>query len=111
MNLLLKALIHRIEEAAKAMDIKNFRVDYKRNAKGELVVALLIKDDDGALSRMNGSLAGFAEDAADLLDRLRCANALVHPPGICRECLPMEVHRAHNRREPLSDLYEGQDAE
>jgi hypothetical protein len=43
-TLALTALVQRIEEAARAtgIDRSHFRVDYKRNGKGELVVAILI---------------------------------------------------------------------
>ena len=42
-----------IEEMARAKGIKGFRTAYKRNARGELVVALIIKDEEGPLSSMN----------------------------------------------------------
>lgn len=49
MNLLFKAILHSIEEVAKARGLRNYRVLYKRNAKKELVVALVISPDEPAL--------------------------------------------------------------
>jgi hypothetical protein len=45
MNLLFQALLNRIRDAAEATGIEKWRVDYKRNAKGELVVALIVTDE------------------------------------------------------------------
>jgi hypothetical protein len=45
----MRALLTRIEKAAIDTGLKDteFRLDYKRNAKGELVIALIIPDVDG----------------------------------------------------------------
>jgi hypothetical protein len=53
MNLFLKAVLHAIEEVARDKGIKHFRTAYKRNARGELVIALIVKEEDGPLSPMN----------------------------------------------------------
>jgi hypothetical protein len=42
MNLLINALKIAIDDLAKAKGLKNARVDYKVNRRGELVVALII---------------------------------------------------------------------
>lgn len=54
-TLALRALLDRIEEAALATGIKanEFRLDYKRNKKGELVVANLIKDGTKGFSSIS----------------------------------------------------------
>ena len=53
MNLLLRALIDDIRELAKRKDIQNFRVDYKRNKRGDLVIALIVADHEGPLGSRN----------------------------------------------------------
>jgi hypothetical protein len=40
---------------ARAKGLRDFRVDWKRNGRGELVIALIVKDKDGPLSRANVS--------------------------------------------------------
>jgi hypothetical protein len=52
-NLFLRALLRRLEEAARAMGVQTLRVDYKRNKRGELVIALIVPDGDGPLSSFN----------------------------------------------------------
>ena len=53
-NLYLRALISRIDRVAKDHGVERFRILYKRNARGELVVALIIPDDGkGPLSKDN----------------------------------------------------------
>jgi hypothetical protein len=47
MNLLFAALLAELNELARAKGVKSFRVDHKRNSRGELVVALIIADQDG----------------------------------------------------------------
>ncbi|MCC6524213.1 MAG: hypothetical protein IT373_16250 [Polyangiaceae bacterium] len=51
MNLLLQALLQAIEDLARAKGVRRFRVGCKRNAKGELVIALVVYDEDGPLGR------------------------------------------------------------
>ena len=55
MTLGLRALINRISAAAAATGITACRVDWRRNAKGELVVALII----------DPAQPGFGKDAID----------------------------------------------
>jgi hypothetical protein len=45
----MRALLDRIDKSAAASGLKpgEYRLDYKRNAKGELVVALIIGPDVG----------------------------------------------------------------
>jgi hypothetical protein len=50
-NLALKALISRLDAAARVQGITDFRVLYRRNKRGELVVALLITDPTGPFSK------------------------------------------------------------
>ncbi len=52
-NLYLQALLSSIEAVARANGVKTFRTDYKRNKRGELVIALIVADDDGPLGRLN----------------------------------------------------------
>ena len=44
MNLLLKALLVAVEQAADGRGLEKFRVSYKFNASGELVVAVIVRD-------------------------------------------------------------------
>ena len=53
MNLMLRAVLNAIEEVARSKGIKGFRTAYKRNARGELVIALIVEDEEGPLSSMN----------------------------------------------------------
>jgi hypothetical protein len=53
MNLLLRAIIESIEDIARKKGIQDFRVDYKRNARGELVIALIVSDQEGPLGPHN----------------------------------------------------------
>jgi len=53
MNLLLRAIIESIEELARKKGIQEFRVDYKRNSRGELVIALIVSDQEGPLGPHN----------------------------------------------------------
>jgi hypothetical protein len=57
MNLAFRALIHGIEDVAKNKGVKNARVAYKRNKRGELVVALIIADQYGPFSPVSLELA------------------------------------------------------
>jgi hypothetical protein len=51
-NLLFQALLSDIDNVARAKGLKNYRIQYKRNARGELVIALILEDDpEGPLSR------------------------------------------------------------
>jgi hypothetical protein len=52
-NLYLQTLLASIEAVARAKGVKAFRTDYKRNKRGELVIALIVADDEGPLGRMN----------------------------------------------------------
>jgi hypothetical protein len=52
-NLFLKALLSSLEATARAKGVTKLRVDYKRNKRGELVIALIVPDDDGPLGRLN----------------------------------------------------------
>ena len=42
-----------IDDAAKAVGAKSYRIDWKRNARGQLVIALIVSDDEGPLSKGN----------------------------------------------------------
>ena len=53
MNLLFNALVMDIQEVARAKGIERFRVSHKRNAHGDLVVALIIEDKEGPLSKVD----------------------------------------------------------
>ena len=44
MNLLLQALLVAVEEAARGRDLKSFRIDWKHNAKGQCVIAIITDD-------------------------------------------------------------------
>ena len=50
-NLALKALISRLDAAARVQGVTDFRVLYRRNKRGELVVAILLTDLDGPFSK------------------------------------------------------------
>jgi hypothetical protein len=52
-NLFLKALLSAIEEVARRKGVASFRTDFKRNRRGELVIALIVPDGDGPLSKAN----------------------------------------------------------
>jgi hypothetical protein len=54
-NLILRALLACIEDIARAKGVRSFRVATKRNARGELVVALIIADKDGPFGPMSTS--------------------------------------------------------
>jgi hypothetical protein len=43
-NLLFQAILTRLRDAAEATGLEGWRLDYKRNAKGELVFALIVAD-------------------------------------------------------------------
>jgi hypothetical protein len=49
MNLLFDALLRGIGEIARERGLKHFRVSHKRNAHGELVIALIISPEEPAL--------------------------------------------------------------
>jgi len=49
MNLLFGALKRAIDEVARERGLKHFRVSHKRNAKGELVIALIISPEEPLL--------------------------------------------------------------
>jgi hypothetical protein len=53
MNLLLSVLIAAIGDLAQAKGLKHYRVSHKRNARGELVIALIVADKDGPLSKVD----------------------------------------------------------
>jgi len=53
MNRVFNALLMDIQEIARSTGIKRFRVGHKRNARGELVVALIIEDREGPLSQVD----------------------------------------------------------
>jgi hypothetical protein len=53
MNRTFNALLMDIQEIARSKGIKRFRVGHKRNARGELVVALIIEDKEGPLARVD----------------------------------------------------------
>jgi hypothetical protein len=44
MNLLMKALLVAVEQAADGRGLEKFRVDWKFNSSDELVVAVIIRD-------------------------------------------------------------------
>lgn len=44
MNLLLQALLMAVEDAAKGRGLQNFRVLWKHNAQGQMVVAIVTED-------------------------------------------------------------------
>jgi hypothetical protein len=50
MNLLLGSLVLAIQELARSKGLRGYRVDYKRNVKGELVIALIVTEKEGPLS-------------------------------------------------------------
>jgi hypothetical protein len=49
-NLLFSALLNRMNELAREVGVKDFRVQWKKNARGEMVVAIIIADKDGPLA-------------------------------------------------------------
>ena len=53
MNLLLKSLLSAIADLAKAKGVRDYRVSYKRNVRGDLVIALIISDKEGPLSKVD----------------------------------------------------------
>ena len=50
MNLILNALVVGLHELARGRGLEKFRISHKRNARGELVVALIISPDEPALT-------------------------------------------------------------
>jgi hypothetical protein len=50
MNLLLNALLKGVHELARGRGLQKFRVSHKRNARGELVIALIVSPDEPALT-------------------------------------------------------------
>jgi hypothetical protein len=53
MNLMLAAIKQAIDDLAKAKGIKDYRVSHKRNPRGELVIALIVADREGPLSKVD----------------------------------------------------------
>jgi hypothetical protein len=53
MNLLLGTILTDLQELARRKGVKTYRVDYKRNARGELVIALIVGDREGPLGPDN----------------------------------------------------------
>ena len=53
MNLMLAAIKQAIDDLAKAKGLRDYRVSHKRNARGELVIALIVVDKDGPLSKVD----------------------------------------------------------
>jgi ribonuclease HI len=49
MNLLLGTIKQAMDDIARAKGIRKFRVEHKRNQRGELVIALIVEDKDGPL--------------------------------------------------------------
>lgn len=49
LSLLGRAIMNAIEDVARAKGLTKFRVDWKRNTKRELVIAVII-DDNGTLA-------------------------------------------------------------
>ena len=58
MNLLLRALVQAVDDAAQARGLESFRVKWKFNAAGELVVAVIVRDsrltEDRVAPKENG---------------------------------------------------------
>jgi hypothetical protein len=50
MNLILNALVVGLHELARGRGLEKFRVSHKRNARGELVIALIVSPKEPALS-------------------------------------------------------------
>ena len=48
---MLRALLDAVADAARSKGLIKFRVDYKRNARGALVIALIIDTDGTPLAR------------------------------------------------------------
>jgi hypothetical protein len=71
MNLLLRALLTGIEDVARAKGVKTFRVATKRNARGELVVALIIGDVDGPVGPMSTEGTSSERASRELRRRAR----------------------------------------
>ena len=53
MNLMLAAIKQAIDDLAKAKGLRDYRVSHKRNARGELVIALIVADKEGPLSKVD----------------------------------------------------------
>ena len=53
MNLLLAAIRQALEDLAVAKGLRDFSVSHKRNARGELVIALIVRDRDGPLAKVD----------------------------------------------------------
>jgi hypothetical protein len=49
-NLLFQSLLRRVHDLAQEIGVRDFRVQWKRNARGEVVVALIIADKEGPLA-------------------------------------------------------------
>ena len=60
MNLLLNALLGGLDELARGRGLEKFRVSHKRNARGELVIALIVSPEESALRPDKIPLEGHA---------------------------------------------------
>ena len=59
MNLLLQALLSAVETAARGRDLKSYRVAWKHNEKGEMVVAIITSDARLARERLEPRPNGY----------------------------------------------------
>ncbi len=49
-NLLFQNLLQRIHDLARGIGVRDFRVEHRKNRRGEVVVALIIADREGPLA-------------------------------------------------------------
>jgi hypothetical protein len=59
MNLLLQTLLSSVEEAARGRDLKSYRIAWKHNGKGEIVIAIISRDPRLARERLDPKPNGY----------------------------------------------------
>ena len=59
MNLLMKALLVAVEQAADGRGLEKYRIDWKFNSADELVVAVIIRDSRLTKDRLDSSTNGY----------------------------------------------------
>jgi hypothetical protein len=65
MNLLLQALLTAVEEAARGRGLQSFRVLWKHNARGQMVVAIVTDDTRLAKEKLEPKPNGYRPPRRD----------------------------------------------
>jgi len=64
MNLLMSALLVAVEQAADSRGLENYRIAWKFNSLGELVVALIIRDSRLTQDRLDPNTNSYRQPKA-----------------------------------------------